>query len=115
MTNRAYSPAGLDLPAVPLPADQVLEGAPATGLVELQTVPGLDVGVWQHTPGVSCDVEADEVFVVVSGRAVVEPEGGAPFEVGPGDVGVLRAGTRTVWRVTETLRKVYVTSAATGA
>jgi uncharacterized cupin superfamily protein len=52
-------------------------------------------------------VEADEVFVVLSGRATIEVENGPTLEVGPGDVAVLPEGTVTRWTVHETLRKVY--------
>ncbi|MFN8168934.1 MAG: cupin domain-containing protein [Candidatus Nanopelagicales bacterium] len=38
----------------------------------------------------------------------IEVEGGPTLEVGPGDVGLYPAGTRTRWTVHETLRKVYV-------
>ena len=38
---------------------------------------------------------------------VVQLPGGETLEVGPGSAAVLRAGDRTVWRVHETLRKVY--------
>ncbi len=68
----------------------------------------LAIGVWQHGVGVSTDVEADEIFVVLSGRATIEVEDGPTLEVGPGDVGLYPAGTRTRWTVHETLRKVYV-------
>ena len=64
-------------------------------------------GVWQITPGVVSDVEADELFVVISGRATVEIDGGPTLELEPGVAGVLRAGDRTVWRIHETLRKVF--------
>ncbi|MFD0431878.1 cupin domain-containing protein [Streptomyces zhihengii] len=66
-----------------------------------------DQGVWQITPGVVTDTEADELFVVLSGSATIEVEGGTAFTVGPGDMAVLRAGDRTTWTVHETLRKVY--------
>jgi len=56
----------------------------------------------------SRDVEADEAFVVLTGRATIEVEGGPTLEVGPGDLGLLPAGARTTWTVHETLRKVYV-------
>jgi uncharacterized protein len=64
-------------------------------------------GVWEITPGVVTDVEADEVFVVLSGRATIEFEEGPILEVGPGDVTVLPEGAATRWTVHETLRKVY--------
>ena len=68
----------------------------------------LAVGIWQHTAGVSTDVEVDEVFVVLAGRATIEVAGGPTLEVGPGDVGVLEAGAETTWTVHEDLRKIYI-------
>jgi len=53
------------------------------------------------------DVEVDEVFVVLSGRATIEFEEGRILEVGPGDVAVPPEGAATRWTVHETLRKVY--------
>jgi uncharacterized cupin superfamily protein len=62
------------------------------------------------TPGTMSDVEADEVFVVLSGSATVEFGDGSPtISIGPGDVVRLAEGAETVWTVTETLRKVYLT------
>ncbi|MGX5773048.1 cupin domain-containing protein [Microbacterium trichothecenolyticum] len=96
----------LPLDLQPLPADQVVDGTPATGYVELTET----IGVWEHTPGTSTDVEADEVFVVLSGSATVSFDDPAlePMELRAGSVARLTAGMRTVWTVTETLRKVYI-------
>ncbi len=111
--------AGVDAFALPLvhealPASEVVAGAPTTASVALSTLgdadDGVEVGIWEMTPGTASDTEADEVFVVLSGRAVIEfvtpvlP----PLEVGPGSVVRLAEGMQTVWTVTETLRKVYV-------
>jgi uncharacterized protein len=97
----------------PLPPDQVVEGAPATAAEELAIrLPGweaLEVGVWEHTAGTSTDVEADEIFVVLSGEATITVEGGPTLHVGPGSLGVLEAGAATTWTVHRTLRKIYVT------
>ncbi|EHN12051.1 putative dioxygenase [Patulibacter medicamentivorans] len=93
----------------PLDPSQVIEGDPQVSELTLDSSPDGRVirGIWQITPGVSSDVEADELFVVLSGQATVEIEGGATLELRPGTLGVLRAGDRTIWRVHETLRKVY--------
>ncbi len=111
MVCRVIAAARLDVPLAPLPPEQVVAGRPATGAQELDTVRGLAAGVWEHTAGTSTDVEADEVFVVLSGRASIQVDGGPTLEVGPGDLGVLEAGARTTWVVHEDLRKVYVTLA----
>jgi uncharacterized cupin superfamily protein len=98
--------ASLALALEPVPAEQVVEGSPRTGFVELTDT----IGVWEHTPGVSTDVEADEVFVVLSGSATVSFDDPAlePIELRAGAVARLTAGMRTVWTVRETLRKVYI-------
>lgn len=118
---------GLALPVEhhPLPADQVRAGEPTSGSAVLGILGsgilgdggvlgeggerGVEIGVWEMTPGVATDVEVDEMFIVLTGRARVEFEGDmAPIEIGPGDVVRLTAGLRTAWTVTETLRKVYL-------
>lgn len=103
--------AALPLAHQPVPADQVAAGAPTTGHAVVATGTPVEVGVWEHTTGSSTDVEAEEVFVVLTGRATVEVEDGPVLELGPGSIGVLAAGARTTWTVHEPLRKVYVTPA----
>lgn len=105
---RASSLDDAELEVAPLAAEQVVAGDPEVRVLPLHEAADLEVGVWQHGAGVSRDVEADEVFVVLSGRATVEVEDGPVLEVGPGDVGLLAAGSRTTWTVHEPLRKVYV-------
>ena len=74
-------------------------------------VAGAEVGLWEITPGVVTDVEVDEVFVVLSGAGeVVFTDTGERVDLGPGTMVRLHAGERTEWRVTETIRKVYVAS-----
>lgn len=91
-------------------ADQVVDGNPRTGVAALGKFGGLEVGVWEMTPGVMRDVESDEVFVVLAGSAQIEfDDGSTPLAVHRGDVVRLARGARTVWTVTETLRKVYLT------
>jgi uncharacterized cupin superfamily protein len=60
------------------------------------------------TAGEVSDVEVDEVFVVLSGAGDVTFEDGSTLPLAPGTVVRLREGDRTVWRVTHTLRKLYV-------
>jgi uncharacterized protein len=102
-----YHVADLALDAQHLDPAQVLAGEPRVASVVLHEDDVVERGVWEITPGVVTDVEADELFVVVAGRATIEVEGGGILEVGPGDAVVLEAGWRTRWTVHETLRKVY--------
>jgi len=96
----------------PLPADQVVAGAPATGFAVLvEASPersGPEIGVWEMTPGTATDVEVDEVFVVLAGRATLLMPGLDAAELTPGSVVKLAAGMVTTWTVHETLRKLYV-------
>ncbi len=98
-----------ELEAEDLDPGQIVSGGPVvTGKVLWESADGKQIrGIWQITPGVVTDVEANELFVVVSGRATIEVEGGAVLEVGPGSACVLREGDRTTWTVHETLRKAY--------
>ncbi|GAA2103051.1 cupin domain-containing protein [Kitasatospora saccharophila] len=98
-----------ELEPEPLDPGQIVSGTPeVTGKVVWESADGRRIrGIWQITPGVVTDTEADEMFVVLSGRATVASEDGPVLELGPGDLAVLRAGDRTTWTVHETLRKVY--------
>ena len=100
----------LDAAWEPLPAEQVVSGAPATRYVALDSTDGRVVGVWEHSPGVSTDVEADEVFVVLAGSGVLSFDAPAlpPVTLAAGVIVRLTEGMRTTWTVTETLRKVYI-------
>jgi uncharacterized cupin superfamily protein len=106
--NRTVAAGALPLTPDPLDPSQVLTGSPQVSSAEILDTRSVSVGVWEHTAGTSTDVEADEVFVVLRGRATIEVEGGPTLQVGPGDVGVLAEGSRTRWTVHEDLRKVYV-------
>jgi uncharacterized protein len=94
----------------PLPADQVESGTPSAGFRELHELHGgVGIGVWEHTPGVSTDVETEEVFVVLAGRATVEfIDSGEVIDLIPGVVVRLAEGAATRWTVTDTLRKIYI-------
>ncbi|MBO4255022.1 cupin domain-containing protein [Streptomyces griseorubiginosus] len=98
-----------ELEPEPLAPEQIVSGTPeVTGKVVWESADGRQLrGIWQITPGVVTDTEADELFVVVSGSATIEVEDGPTLTVGPGDMAVLRAGDRTRWTVHETLRKAY--------
>ena len=99
----------LDLEPEDLDPAQIVSGDPRVHARVLSTSDDgrIERGVWELTPGVVTDVEVDELFVVVAGRATIEVEDGPTLQVGPGDAVLLEAGWRTRWEVHETLRKVY--------
>jgi len=68
-----------------------------------------EVGVWECTPGPSYwKLETHEFVQILAGRMTVTPDGGAPTEIGPGDVAVFPRGWAGTWQIHETIRKVYV-------
>jgi uncharacterized protein len=101
--------AALAVPVEPVAAAQVV-GGPHAGYITLDVSDAGELGVWEMTPGEMSDVEADELFVVLSGDATVEfVDPPLPtIELSPGSVVRLEAGMRTLWTVRETLRKVYL-------
>ncbi|MBJ7466743.1 MAG: cupin domain-containing protein [Mycolicibacterium sp.] len=108
--NTAIHAAALALTHEPVPADQSVAGDPSTAASTLVQFGGLEIGVWEMSVGTMTDVEADEVFVVLSGAALVEfADGTPPLHLRAGDIGRLAAGAETTWTVTDTLRKIYLT------
>jgi uncharacterized cupin superfamily protein len=109
LANHCVAAASLALEYDDIPADQVVAGAPRVGSAALGAIGDGSIGVWEHSPGTSTDVEADEFFIVLSGAgSVAFADGTPPLALKAGTVGRLAAGTATTWTVTDTLRKIYV-------
>jgi len=107
--GHATSATALSIDRSPVPAGQVVAGAPSTGSAVLDVLGETEIGVWEMSPGAMRDIEVDEVFLVLSGAATVDfDDDGRSIRLAPGDVVRLTAGMRTVWTVTETLRKLYL-------
>jgi uncharacterized cupin superfamily protein len=72
----------------------------------------LDVSLWRSGPATyDYDFEGDEAFHVIEGAATVEiPDTGETIELRPGDVAHFRAGTKSVWTITEPFKKFVVIS-----
>ena len=82
------SPGSVELGEEPLDPATIVAGEPRTSAGEIASATladgsTLETGVWSCTPGTVTDVEADETFVVLSGRADIECDG-ETFAVGPG-------------------------------
>ena len=108
--GHAVTDTDLGLAHAPLPNAEVVTGSPTTAIAVLDDTGDREIGIWEMTPGTATDTEVDELFVVLSGRATIafEDPSLADLDIGPGSVVRLAAGMRTVWTVTETLRKVYI-------
>lgn len=107
--NTAVAALALELQHDPVAAEQLVAGEPTTALEALAEFGGVEVGVWEMTPGAMTDVETDEIFVVLSGAARVDfVDSGDSISIGAGYIGRFAEGTATIWTVTETLRKVYL-------
>ena len=105
------NPVTSDVFTLPLdhePAGQVVEGEPRTATHVLGEINGTEVGIWELTEGVVRDTEVEESFVVLTGSGRVAFEDGTTIHLSPGRCVRLREGQRTVWTITETLRKIYI-------
>ena len=90
-----------------LQADKNISGEVTTGATDLGENAQLTTGIWEHSVGISIDIEADEVFVILSGKGRIYVNDQV-LELYPGAVGTLSAGAKTRWEIDETIRKVYV-------
>ena len=102
----------LDIPTELVAAAQVDFGHPETGSVPLTEWDDREVGVWVMTPGAMTDVETDELCIIITGSGVVHRTlDGARVEqpLIAGAVFQLLKGEETLWVVTETVRKIYLT------
>jgi uncharacterized cupin superfamily protein len=70
----------------------------------------LDVSLWRSEPATyDYSFDGDEAFHVIEGAATVElSDTGERIELRPGDVAYFRAGTKSVWTITEPFKKFVV-------
>jgi uncharacterized cupin superfamily protein len=70
----------------------------------------LDASLWRSGPATyDYEFAADEAFHVIEGAVSIElPETGETVELKAGDVAYFRAGTRSVWNITEPFKKFVV-------
>jgi uncharacterized cupin superfamily protein len=88
---------------------EIVSGTPKAAVRELDAVGPTEVGIWEMTVGAARDIEADEIFVVLSGAGTLILADQSEIALHPGLAMHLVAGEHTEWIVTETLRKIYIT------
>jgi uncharacterized cupin superfamily protein len=111
MTTYVFSALSADIATEPVPADQIISGEPETGTLVLGTWNDKEVGVWDMTVGEIHDVEVDEICIIIAGSGEVERtlHGETVVQqLHPGVVVKLHDHEKTIWRVRETLRKIYL-------
>ena len=71
---------------------------------------GIEVGVWECTPGgwTIVDRPDHETVQILSGRARLTNADGTSVDLGPGDVLTLPKGWSGRWDILETVRKLFV-------
>ena len=87
-------------------------GAPQASGVTFFSGHGVDVGVWECTPGgwAILDRPTTETMMLLAGLVTITPADGESVDLSEGDVFVLPKGWSGRWDVRETVRKFYVTA-----
>ena len=85
-------------------------GEPDTSGITFFSGHGVDVGVWECTPGGWAIVNRPntETMMLLEGTVTITPADGEPVELTEGDVFVLPKGWSGRWDITETVRKFYI-------
>lgn len=85
-------------------------GDPQTSGITFFSGHGVEVGVWECTPGgwAIADRATTETMLLLAGTVTITPAEGDPVELGEGDVFVLPKGWSGRWDISETVRKLYV-------
>lgn len=112
----AVTAASVALGPSPSPA-RIVSGDPRCGELALVELPGLEIGVWEVTPGrfLSSKPDVGEVMHFVSGAGEIIHGDGSRTSIAPGVTLSLRAGWSGEWNVTSTVRKVYAIYASPAA
>ena len=103
----------LELPRLhDTPGYEVIEGDPHCSIRMDRGTPSTvsRMGIWMCTPGTfRCVEKGDELQTVIEGRLCITMEDGSSFEFGPGDSFYTEKGERVIWKITETVQKVFFT------
>jgi uncharacterized cupin superfamily protein len=104
-------PADVELAPAAIHPDRIIEGTPqACAKCVARSADGTSsVVVWSCTIGrFQWLYSVDETLHIISGEVFVADEKGAVRRLGPGDVAYFPAGSRSVWHVTEEVKKLAV-------
>jgi uncharacterized protein len=105
------SPRDIELEPSPFPSEWVLEGHPEARAKEIARSRDrtMNVVVWSCTRGrFRWRYLVDEMVHVLSGEVFIVDHTNTERRLGPGDTAFFPAGSSSVWRVTQDVRKVAV-------
>jgi uncharacterized cupin superfamily protein len=86
---------------------QIIDGNPQVSCLILSNDGHVLRGIWKCTRGTVTDIEQDEMFTVIDGRATVVIENGPTLVLLPGYVGLLTHGAKTTWTIHEDIVKTF--------
>ncbi|HEY4403474.1 MAG TPA: cupin domain-containing protein [Xanthobacteraceae bacterium] len=105
------NPAIVELVPSPFPSEWVLEGRPqarATAIAR-SSDGAMTVIAWSCTKGrFQWKYSVDEMVHILSGEVFITDQSGTERRLGPGDTAFFPAGSTSIWRVTQDVRKVAV-------
>ena len=107
----AANPAETELDPAPFPQEWIIDGAPKARAKEIARSADaiIKVVVWSCTPGkFRWEYNIDETVQIVSGEVVITDHRGKERRLSAGDSAFFPAGSTSVWRVVEEVRKVAV-------
>lgn len=108
MVSGSFRPAEMALEPYPTDPGRLSHGAEINAAMLWHRDNGELGAVWEMTPGVLDDVDGDESFVILSGKARIDFPDGRVLDLGPSDAAVLSKGDPCRWTTLETVRKVVV-------
>jgi len=103
--------AEVELTLAPIPRHWILEGSPQAHSKRLATSADRTSAViaWSCTPGrFNWHYTADEISHVISGEVFITDENGDTRRLGPGDMVYFPAGSKSLWHVTQEIKKVAI-------
>lgn len=94
------------------PGYEVLEGDPRASIRFDRGSAASDhrLGIWSCTPGIfRCTEKGDELQTVIEGKLTLVSENGEEHHLSPGDSIYTEKGEKVIWKVHQTVKKVFFT------
>ncbi|MCC6988544.1 MAG: DUF861 domain-containing protein [Acidobacteria bacterium] len=110
MTNHTHLVDALSVELAPsAPPSRIVSGNPTCGEKIVVDREGLEIGIWEVTPGVFDSVKdgIGEVVQFMSGAGRIEHSDGTVSPIAPGVVVEFLPGWTGRWVVEQTTRKIY--------